>query len=82
MPPNSLLAVLGFLLAGYAASYAIACWLTPFGPCRLHQGPNCGRCDGTSRRVRFGRRLHTWLHREYHTANPKRAKTVHKGHRP
>lgn len=66
MPKALLLAALA---VGYAAYYLLVCWLIPFGPCRLHQGPTCSPCAGTGRRVRLGRRLHTWLRSEYHNSN-------------
>jgi hypothetical protein len=59
MPALSLLASLATLTA--AAVYALACWQAPFGPCRIHRGRLCRRCDGTRRRVRYGRRLVHYL---------------------
>ena len=62
MPYSLLLAA---IVAGYAAYYCLACWLAPFGPCRFHRGPTCSPCSGTGKRVRLGRRVHTWLRAEY-----------------
>jgi hypothetical protein len=59
--------LLALVVAGLAVAvpYALACWLVPFGACaRCHAGdPLCRACDGTGRRVRFGRRLWTYLRR-------------------
>jgi hypothetical protein len=79
MTPVVVLASL--IIAGYAAWYALLCAFAPFGPCRRCDGTGrlpkptprrpklgrreCPRCDGTARRVRVGRRLHTWLRAEY-----------------
>jgi hypothetical protein len=65
--PLVLLASLTALAA--AGSYAAACWLAPFGPCRCHgHDPLCPRCDGTGRRVRVGRRLYVYLRSLYREA--------------
>jgi hypothetical protein len=52
-----------------AAAYAGACALAPFGVCarcRRGRDPLCGRCDGTGRRVRAGRRLWSYLRALHH----------------
>ncbi len=65
MPALVLLVALTVLAA--AAVYAAGCWLAPFGPCGRCHGHDrlCRRCDGTGRRVRAGRRLHTYLRALY-----------------
>jgi hypothetical protein len=52
---------------GWAAVYALRCWLRPFVPCRLCKGQGarlvrrgerpCWWCDGTGARKRWGRRF-------------------------
>jgi hypothetical protein len=58
---------------GYAAYYALACWIYPFTNCpRCHgtgkrrspSGRNfrlCRRCKATGRRLRLGRRVANWI---------------------
>lgn len=79
-----LTAAAGLALVGYAAWYALACWLAPFRRCRRCKGTGhrtsvgrsrsrsrtCGRCKGDRRRLRAGRRLWNWIRREYADANP------------
>lgn len=58
---------------GWAAGYVIACGVWPFTDCRKCEGRGrfrspsgrawrrCRRCKGSGERVRFGRRIWTWL---------------------
>ena len=54
-----------------AALYAFRLWAFPFGRCvwcrgdGIRGGTYCRRCDGSGRRVRFGRRVVEWSRREY-----------------
>lgn len=69
------IALLAVLAVGYAACYAVACWLAPFARCgrcrkRDPHSPGksrreCRRCNSTGRRLRLGRRLWNWIHHEY-----------------
>lgn len=65
-------------LATVTAGYAVACAVAPWGRCRKCHGIGrkitrrgrvtrawCRRCAGTGRRVRIGRRVWTWITREY-----------------
>lgn len=57
----------------WAAGYVIACAIWPFAACRKCDGRgrfmspsgrawrHCRRCKGSGSRVRFGRRVWTWL---------------------
>ena len=57
--------------------YIGMCAYAPFGKCRRCSGTGyrrgllrafpkpCRACDSTGRRVRLGRRLHTWITTEY-----------------
>jgi hypothetical protein len=58
--------------------YALLCAVVPWGRCRTCAGygrktgrngtltrTKCRRCNGTGRRVRVGRRVWTWIDREY-----------------
>ena len=58
--------------------YAAACAVAPWGRCRKCRGIGrrvtgsgrltrawCRRCNGTGRRVRVGRRIWSWINREY-----------------
>lgn len=61
--------------------YIAACAYMPFGKCWRCNGDGarkgiltrltraCRPCNGTGRRVRIGRRLHTWIKHEYHNSN-------------
>jgi hypothetical protein len=64
----------GLAVAAAAATYALACAASPFGPCwrcgdDLHRRADCRRCDYTGRRIRTGRRLWTYLRRLYTDAH-------------
>ena len=54
-----------------AALYAFRLWAFPFGRCvwcrgdGIRGGTYCRRCDGSGRRVRFGRRVIDAGRREY-----------------
>lgn len=62
------------------AWYAVHCRFWPFAACRKCDGAGkfrsstgrswrrCGRCKGSGERVRFGRRLWTWLAARKHDA--------------
>lgn len=54
--------------------YIARCAVSPFGKCQKCSGRrrsagrfgrDCPRCNGTGRRVRVGRRIWTYLRREY-----------------
>lgn len=77
---NSATALASILSLGYTVLYVLMCVVFPFGTCRTcrgtgkHRAPifhsmfrECRRCHGTGRRVRLGRRLFEYLHREYRT---------------
>jgi hypothetical protein len=55
------IAVLTFITLCYIG----ACAYIPFGNCFACRGTTCRRCEGTGKRVRLGRRLHTWLKHEH-----------------
>ena len=69
------------ILAAVTLGYVAACAYWPFGACRACRGTGksrspfkkfwrpCHRCSGTGRRVRLGRRVHTWLKHEYRSGN-------------
>jgi hypothetical protein len=50
-----------------AVAYAGACWLNPFRPCRWCKDGRgrraCRWCDGTGRRLRWGRRFYNAVQR-------------------
>ncbi|MYW66282.1 hypothetical protein GTY65_19815 [Streptomyces sp. SID8379] len=55
-------------LTGWAAGYAVLCWVKPFAPCRKCEGIGkvqrrgklrmCSRCHDAKLRLRVGRRAH------------------------
>jgi DnaJ-class molecular chaperone len=64
------------------AGYVVACTVAPWGHCRKCHGLGrktnrsgkvtrawCRRCNGTGLRVRVGRRIWTWINREYREGN-------------
>ena len=67
-----------------AALYTAACWLLPFGTCRLCRGVGarprlatsrlkpCRMCRGSGRRLRLGRRAVNYLARIHHDATARR----------
>lgn len=69
------------ILSGVTVSYAVGCWLWPFTRCPRCGGDGkrrspfskgktfglCRRCDGTGRRLRWGRRFANKL-RDLHKA--------------
>jgi hypothetical protein len=73
-----LAAWLTLIAIGYAAYYALACWIYPFGHCRRCGGDGkrrspsgrtfrlCRKCKATGRRLRTGRKVYNWL-RHMHT---------------
>jgi len=80
LAPAASLAALA--LAVVTAGYAVACAVAPWGRCRKCHGTGrktagrgrvtrawCRRCDGVGRRVRAGRRVWTWINREYREGN-------------
>ena len=73
--PASLLAI------GYAVLQIVGCVVFPFTACRRCAGSSkrrspsgrafrlCGKCGGSGRQVRLGRRLWTRITHEYHHGN-------------
>ena len=70
--------VLASLITVLILGYAALCAVVPWARCRKCGGAGrkpgragrllrspCRRCDGTGRRVRIGRRVWTWIAREY-----------------
>ena len=63
-----------------SAIYALACWVLPFGRCRLcdgkghrttwilHRMRSCWLCKGSGRRLRYGRRAYNYLSRIHREA--------------
>ncbi|MGH8793343.1 MAG: hypothetical protein ACRDXX_11935 [Stackebrandtia sp.] len=57
--------------------YVLACAYAPFGSCWRCDGAghigrtrrHCRRCDGRGKRVRLGRRLHTWIKHEHRNSH-------------
>jgi DnaJ-class molecular chaperone len=81
-PLAALASLAALALAVVTAGYALACAVAPWGRCRKCHGTGrrtlrsgrvtrawCRRCNGTGRRVRIGRRLWTWINREYRDGN-------------
>ena len=77
-PSVSAASLLAVFLLVIAVGYALACAVVPWGRCRKCRGTGhrltrsrwlgrawCRRCNGTGLRVRVGRRLWTWINREY-----------------
>jgi DnaJ-class molecular chaperone len=83
MDPLAAVASLAILaLAIVTIGYGLACAVAPWGHCRKCHGIGrkttrrgkvtrswCRRCDGTGLRVRVGRRVWTWISREYREGN-------------
>lgn len=75
MDPRSTLASWACLAAIFVTlCYIALCSVSPFGKCRKCSGTgragrrfsrDCPRCGGTRLRVRIGRRVWTYLRREY-----------------
>ncbi|GAA0906676.1 hypothetical protein GCM10009557_81720 [Virgisporangium ochraceum] len=74
---NPALLLASFILA-VTGGYALLCAAAPWTHCRACSGTGrkpgragkllrspCRRCDGTGIRVRIGRRVFTWVDREY-----------------
>jgi hypothetical protein len=67
---STLVTVATVALFGWAALYALGCWIWPFASCRRCAGSGkrrspsgrawrrCKRCKGSGARVRLGRRLY------------------------
>jgi hypothetical protein len=81
-PLTTVASVAALALVVVTAGYAVACAVVPWGRCRKCHGIGrkttrsgkvtrawCRRCNGTGLRVRVGRRLWTWINREYREGN-------------
>lgn len=81
-PLFTLASLATFAVAVVTVGYAVACAVAPWSRCRKCHGTGrrttrsrriarawCRRCDGTGLRVRVGRRLWTWINREYREGN-------------